>query len=1277
MKHDCLRLRLLFRWMLFLIVLFIPVFLSSQTVRINEFMARNTSTLADEDGDYSDWIEIYNSSSAAVDLKDWALTDDKGNPGKWKFPQVVLDANAYLVIFASGKDRTVAGQELHTNFNIDGDGEYLALIDPNGTIATKFDPAFPEQQRDVSFSYFDGDYIASSTPTPGAENQFTDIHDLPAPVFSQKHGFYESPFYVTIMTNLSSAQVYYTTDGSIPDETHGSLYAEPILIQTTTVLRAVTFKSGGLKSATTTCTYLFLNDVIHQSNNPDGYPSTWGPYTAISGTARADYEMDPEITTDSQYAPQMKGSLLALPTLSIVTDKDNLFSKSTNPETGGIYIYTGPPEAGDAPGLGDGWERPVSAELFDQDGHEDFQVDCGLRIHGGHSRRPEKAPKHSFRLAFRSEYGAANLNYPLFGDDATDVFNTVVLRACYGNTWIHMNQSERLHAQYIRDVWAKDAQLAMEHPSGHNRYVHLYINGIYWGIYNPTERIDQEFAATYLGGTDTDYDVIKDYTSVVDGNIDAWNKMMQLARQDMSLPENYQRIQGNNPDGTQNPNYEAYLDVENFIDYMILNFYGANWDWDHHNWIAVRNRVNPGKGFKFFSWDAEHVDEVVSDNILDEYNSGCPSEVFQSLRKNAEFRRLFADRVQLLCYNGGVLTPETAKKLWMKRADEIELAVISESARWGDYRRDVHPWTVGPYELYTQQYWFDEQSFMINQYFPNRTATFVNQLQQANLFPSVSTPTFRINGSPVTQNAIHSGDMLSMTAPAQTAIYFTTDGSDPAAITETNQEVLVPETADKRAFVPKSDIGDSWRTDLNFDDSGWSLVGGSPGGIGYERSSGYEDLISLDVENEMYSGNTNPNTSCYVRISFNLSDSILDSLTRLSLEVLYDDGFVAYMNGIQVANVNAPSNEAWNSMSTSGHEATDFVSFDISQILPNLVEGQNLLAIQGLNANLTSSDFLINARLLGSTQKAGGNVSSGALVYANPIELTQSTRVKARAWDGSEWSALNEMLFVIQSDLQYLKMTEIQYHPLASDTSDDKFYEFIELKNTSPQTLDLTGVRFTKGIAYLFPVGTLMNPGSFIVLASNRQHFIDRYGFEPFDEYEGQLDNGGERIVLIDSADDTLFSIRYNDKAPWPEAADGEGYSLVSKNRNVNSDPNDPTNWRASFAINGSPDSDDQASNVKDDSQNDAPHFFQLNQNYPNPFNPATKISYALPKSCFVTLKIYDLLGREISTLVNTVQQTGQYTVFFDAKVLPSGVYFYRLKAGDEWGATQKMLLIK
>ncbi|MEM7392665.1 MAG: lamin tail domain-containing protein, partial [Verrucomicrobiota bacterium] len=135
----------------FLLALFIPLHLHAQDLIISEFMAVNNSGLLDEDGDSSDWIELHNVSPGPIDLTGWRLTDDAADPFKWVFPNLTINADQRLVVFASNKDRTNPAMELHTNFRLTGNGEYLGLIRPDSSIAYEFAPSFPEQLPDVSY----------------------------------------------------------------------------------------------------------------------------------------------------------------------------------------------------------------------------------------------------------------------------------------------------------------------------------------------------------------------------------------------------------------------------------------------------------------------------------------------------------------------------------------------------------------------------------------------------------------------------------------------------------------------------------------------------------------------------------------------------------------------------------------------------------------------------------------------------------------------------------------------------------------------------------------------------------------------------------------------------------------------------------------------------------------------------------------------------------------------------------------------------------------------
>ena len=711
-------------------------------LRINEFLAAtlDTNQLTDEDGELQDWIELYNRGSDTVNLLGWSLTDDRQDPDRWIFPEVTLAPGHYLVVFASAKDRkpTTPGLPLHTNFKLSSAGGFLWLYDaesPRVAVAT-FD--YPEQRSDHSYGYASGDNLRYfATPTPGGPNGDSTILGVVPPVhFSVDHGIFESSFTLVLTCPQASATIRYTTDGSEPSPTRGQGYTGPIQISATTVLRAAAFQTDYLPSTVDTRTYLFLDQVVQQPANPPGFPAgnIWGGYLA-------DYAMDPEITTNAQYQDRMKQALEWLPTMSIVMNVDDLFGTAN-----GIYTHT--------TSRGPDWERPCSAELLFPDGRKGFQVNCGVQIQGNANRTPSNQPKHSFRLKFKGDYGPAKLEYKMFTDSPVTSFNTLVLRADYNNSWLHWDPDQRLRGQRTRDALMKDTMRAMGGLSSHSRFVNLYVNGLYWGVYDPTERPDEDFASSYLGGTPEDYDVINENVAKA-GTMDAYNALLSIGN--LSQNSQYEQLQ-------------QMLDITNFIDYTLLNFYAANQDWGlAKNWYIIRRRA-PGETFKYLVWDGERTFEGPTDNRVS--NTDVPGGLHSALLANAEYRLQFADRVHQHFFNGGALTPEAVAARWMKRAAEVDQAMIAESARWGDYRRDVD--VRGTAYLYSYfDHFLTEQNRLLTQYFPVRTANVLSQLRGAGLYPNVDAPEFNQHGGQVP-----SGFNLTMGSTSGT-IYFTTNGTDP------------------------------------------------------------------------------------------------------------------------------------------------------------------------------------------------------------------------------------------------------------------------------------------------------------------------------------------------------------------------------------------------------------------------------------------------------------------------------------------------------------------
>jgi hypothetical protein len=210
--------------------------------------------------------------------------------------------------------------------------------------------------------------------------------------------------------------------------------------------------------------------------------------------------------------------------------------------------------------------------------------------------------------------------------------------------------------------------------------------------------------------------------------------------------------------------------------------------------------------------------------------------------------------------------------------------------------------------------------------------------------------------------------------------------------------VLINRDATKRVLVPHEDIGNLWWQEFDFDDSSWQLCEGLPGGIGYEKDTGYEDLIGLDVGAEMHEDGGNPNPSCFIRIVFNVDSTDLQNFLYLKLEIQYDDGFKAYLNGKKIVSTNAPMSEYWNSFARENHEADEITIFNISQYLSYLEPGENLLAIHGMNVSNQSSDFLITVELMASDNPYGDFYSSNMPIFhinTNGVVIPDEPKIDA------------------------------------------------------------------------------------------------------------------------------------------------------------------------------------------------------------------------------------------------------------------------------------------
>lgn len=941
--------------------------------------------------------------------------------------------------------------------------------------------------------------------------------------FDPDRGFYSESFELTISTNTPEAKIWVTLDGTDPLDASGEpsrdarLYDGPLTISATTCVRAAATREGWLPTNSDTQTYLFLEDVkvFRQSQALSaGYPAQW------YGNYSADYEMDSEIVNHPDYRGQIDEALLSVPTVSIVTAPGHLFNRDKDPETGGIYIYTGHGSTG-----GQDWERPASVEYFSQDGDLTFQANCGIRIQGGENRNPDKCPKHGFSMRFREEYGQRRLEADLFNGPVTS-FDSLQLRGFFNNSWIHWSAQQGRNAQYIRDQWMRDSMLDMGHvDAGSGRFVHLYLNGMYWGLYNLQERPVADHYATYHGGEADTIDAINGGTPT-DGTSAAWNALKSTV-----ASGNWGAI-------------ERVLDVNNFIDWTLLNLYGGNQDLKNNgNWRAAGGGLDE-RPWRFYPWDSERVLENVNQS-LGTRPSGDPTGLLGALMDIPAFVTRFGDRVQRHGFHDGALTSGATMQRWQERVDEIDLAIIAESARWGDYRRDVHQ-RYNPGYLFTRnEHWLPEQTRLLQSYLPNRLEVLVSQLEREGLYPTLASPEIQVAGVPQHGGHILSTDAVTLHAAAE-SIWYSLDGRDPQGdvidIEEGPTHVLVSDDAAKKVWVPTAVVNSAWQGGTAFDDQSWLAASG---GVGYERSSGYDPYFSLDVEAQMYG----QRTSCYIRIPFAVADFDAQLWQRLRLQMRYDDGFVAYLNGHEIQRANLNGSPNWQSSASTTHndsQAVQWSSFDVTDAIPHLREGDNLLAVHGLNASTSSSDFLIGVELIAQEVMPVNpddlSLNMGDL-YLDPFYLDQSAVLKARAFDGQSWSALTEAVFAVGPVAESLRISELMYHPLETGDPNDPNAEYLELVNIGEETINLARVHFVDGLSFDFP-SVEMAPQQVFLLVRNAAVFVEHYGGDlpVLGTYAGKLRNSGEGLALADAAGHVFLDFNYKDG--WYPTTDGEGHSL-------------------------------------------------------------------------------------------------------------------------------------
>lgn len=659
---------------------------AAQSIVINEFVASNSSHHLDEDGDTEDWIEIFNSGYATVNLSGYGLSDDPSNPFRWVFPDIEIEPGDFILLWASGKNRTNVENPLHTNFSISASGEPLLLSDPTGTLIDYVPPV--ALGTDMSYGRQpDGgsEWFYFEEPTPNTANTTQAYSDwLKQPTLSKRGGFYTETIDIAIESPEQGVVILYTLDGTEPDEANigGTTYTYKNQYPENPQNPFGPLLEGKIESFN----YTGKLQLGPRENEPhriaaintlgtfrnDGGPVS-GHKVAMGHVLRArvirEGAIPSPVTTHSYFIFPEGHDRYSFPVISVVIPEDRLFDYHR-----GIYIpgyfydqwrIANPTSTTalfrrDANYFQRGreWEVPGHIEIFDGEHGTILSQNIGYRMHGNSSRR---APLKSLRIYARRAYDEqSDMHYPFFSD-LFDSYGRPVDR--FKRLIIHQSGGGDHYLSRHKDIYLQ----TLLRPLGldHQQYMPVvhFINGEFWGHMNLIERLDRYYIASrYL--IDPDDVVMLDLghsfgvyqgVGITEGTEDDLQEYLDLL----------EYVQSNDMADEEHLAYvEDRVDIENFILYQMGQIFIGNHDWPHNNIDFWRKRVpdrRPGAPAEhdgrwrwifvdlengFGLWSSQPTDDSIAWATRTESWGEDPARVdatilLRNLIKNTQFRHRF------------------------------------------------------------------------------------------------------------------------------------------------------------------------------------------------------------------------------------------------------------------------------------------------------------------------------------------------------------------------------------------------------------------------------------------------------------------------------------------------------------------------------------------------------------------------------------------------------------------------------------------------------------
>jgi hypothetical protein len=695
----------------FLFFIAISNYCHSQNIVINEVLSSNTNSIEDENGSKEDWVELYNNGPASVNLMGYGLSDDPALPYKWTFPNVTVASGQYLIVWCSDKNRSIAGQPLHTNWKISGSGETITLTNTSAVAVSTAPPAV--LPSDISWGKSPngtGPYVYFGQPTPNAANTTTGYSGFVNPAtFSQNSGFFTTGFNLTLSSSDPGSTIIYTLDGSEPDENNlaGTTYqyknqyiqnpgqtSGPLLNNSYQSFQYSTPIAISDRSAQP-------NDVAKMSstfaNNPTYIPSSNFKGTSVRVKVIKPGFLPSKTITKTYFVTPLGAAKYTLPVISISINENRLYDYNDGIYVAGVDFETWraahPNGSANASKAGNYYrevddERAGNFSYF-VNGNEVISQDVGFTIRGGVSRRFESK---SLTVYARSDYGDGTLDYKFFNDLPYTSYERLTLS----------NSGGDFRSTMFRDAVNQNICKEMLPEKEAYQPTITFVNGEYWGILNIRERYDDEYFKRVY---DTDaIDFLENEMTVKDGDKVHYQAMTNyLNANSLAVAANYNYI-------------KTQLDPENVADYYIANIYMQNEDWPNNNQYFWRNKIpsynaaavpaeldgrwrwmfhDMDNTFAFVSgnYDSNTLQTMTTVGGDDDINPAWSTLVLRKLLVNPDFKNYFINRFADLLNTSFLPSRVTSKINTMKAA--IYPEIPGQIARWkipatlGDYNYDI------------------------------------------------------------------------------------------------------------------------------------------------------------------------------------------------------------------------------------------------------------------------------------------------------------------------------------------------------------------------------------------------------------------------------------------------------------------------------------------------------------------------------------------------------------------------------------------------------------